>query len=255
MSLLAPRAATRRNPIPPRAIWILLGCFGLLTATRPLAAQQDLDAKEEAAFRQAAALVAPSIIKIETVGGLDRVQQVLLGTGPTTGVAVAADGYIISSAFNFISRPATILATLPDGRRLPAKQVATDHLRMLTLLKIEADNLVPAQAAPTTDLRVGQWALAMGKSLDETPSVSLGIVSALGRVWGKAIQTDAKVSPVNYGGPLVDVEGKVMGILVPLSPMATGDVAGVEWYDSGIGFAIPLADVYASLDRLKTGKD
>ncbi len=255
MSLLAPRAATRRNPIPLRAIWILLGCLGLLTATRSVAAQQDLDAKEEAAFRQAAALVAPSIIKIETVGGLDRVQQVLLGTGPTTGVAVAADGYIISSAFNFISRPATILATLPDGRRLPAKQVATDHLRMLTLLKIEADNLVPAQAAPTGDLRVGQWAIAMGKSLDETPSVSLGIVSALGRVWGKAIQTDAKVSPVNYGGPLVGVEGKVMGILVPLSPMATGDVAGVEWYDSGIGFAIPLADVYASLDRLKTGKD
>ncbi|RPI76257.1 MAG: PDZ domain-containing protein, partial [Planctomycetaceae bacterium] len=67
--------------------------------------------------------------------------------------------------------------------------------------------------------------------------------------------TDAKVSPVNYGGPLVDVEGRVMGILVPLSPMATGEVAGAEWYDSGIGFAIPLVDVHAALDRLKGGND
>src|SRR5207244_5111739 len=63
------------------------------------------------------------------------------------------------------------------------------------------------------------------------------------------------VSPVNYGGPLVDIEGRVVGVLVPVSPQAGGDVAGVEWYDGGIGFAIPLADVYASLDRLKAGKD
>ena len=85
--------------------------------------------------------------------------------------------------------------------------------------------------------------------------MSVGIVSALKRIWGRAVQTDAKVSPINYGGPLVDVEGKVIGILVPLSPKGTGATAGVEWYDSGIGFAIPMEDVYASLERLKTGKD
>jgi serine protease Do len=60
---------------------------------------------------------------------------------------------------------------------------------------------------------------------------------------------------MNYGGPLVDVQGRVLGILVPLSPQATGEVAGVEWYDSGIGFAIPMADVYRALERLKTGQD
>ena len=98
---------------------------------------QEFEAREEAALRQAAAIVAPSLVKIETVGGLDRVQEVLLGTGPTTGVVVGADGYIISSAFNFLSRPATILVTLADGRRLPATRVATDHLRMLTLLKVD----------------------------------------------------------------------------------------------------------------------
>ncbi len=76
-----------------------------------------------------------------------------------------------------------------------------------------------------------------------------------GRIWGKALQTDAKVSPTNYGGPLVDIRGRVLGVLVPLSPQSTGEVAGVEWYDSGIGFAIPLAHVNHVLPRLKAGED
>ena len=74
------------------------------------------------------------------------------------------------------------------------------------------------------------------------PNVSVGIVSALDRIWGKAIQTDAKISPNNYGGPLVDIAGRVLGVLVPMSPDGSGEVAGVEWYDSGIGFAVPLED-------------
>lgn len=223
-----------------------------LSADEPLAG---LEAKEEQAIKQAAALVAPSLVRIETVGGLDRVGQVLTVTGPTTGIIVSADGYIISSAFNFVARPASILVTLPDGRRLPATQVASDKVKMLTLLKVEAENLPVAQAAPAASFRVGQWAVALGKTLDEVPSISVGIVSALNRIWGKAIQTDAKISPVNYGGALANIEGQVLGVLVPLSPQASGEVAGVEWYDSGIGFAIPMVDVNATLDQLKAGKD
>ena len=231
-------------------------CLALVSAPAARAADRDLEALEEQAIKQAAAVVAPSMVRIETVGGLDRVGQVLTGTGPTTGVIVSPDGFIISSAFNFISRPASILVTLPDGRRMPATQVATDKLKMLTLLKVDADNQTPAIAAPAESFRVGQWAIALGRTYDDTiPSVSVGIVGALKRIWGKAIQTDAKVSPVNYGGPLADIQGRVLGILVPLSTQGSGEVAGFEWYDSGIGFAIPLADVYASLDRLKTGTD
>ena len=218
-------------------------------------ARGDLEAKEEQAIKQAAALVAPSLVRIETVGGLDRVGQVLTGTGPTTGIIVAPNGYIISSAFNFASRPASILVTLSDGRRLAASQVASDKVKMLTLLKVDAESLPVPPAAPADSFRVGQWAVALGKTLDEVPSLSVGIVSALNRIWGKALQTDAKISPVNYGGPLVDIEGRVLGVLVPLSPQASGEVAGVEWYDSGIGFAIPMVEVNAALDRLKAGKD
>jgi serine protease Do len=242
-----------------RAVAVVVAVLaGAFVGTFTAAAQEsraELEAKEEQAIKQAAALVSTSLVRIETVGGLDRVGQVLTGTGPTTGIVVSPDGFIISSAFNFASRPASILVTLPDGRRLAATQVASDKVKMLTLLKVDATSLVVPQAAPADSFRVGQWAIALGKTLDEVPSVSVGIVSALNRIWGKALQTDAKISPVNYGGPLVDIEGRVLGVLVPLSPQASGEVAGVEWYDSGIGFAIPMVDMNATLERLKGGKD
>jgi len=216
----------------------------------------DLESLEERAFKQAAAFVNPSIVRIETVGGQDRVGKIITGTGPTSGVIVSRDGLIISSAFNFIGKPSSILVTLPDGRRFPAQVVASDHLKMLTLLKIDAQNLPVPLALPENELQVGMWSIALGRTFDlEQPSISVGIVSALGRIWGKAIQTDAKVSPINYGGPLVDINGRLMGILVPLSPGETGETAGVEWYDSGIGFAIPMQDVLKIIPRLNTGKD
>lgn len=216
----------------------------------------DIEKAEEQAFKQAAALVSQSVVRIDTVGGLDVVGKILTSTGPTTGVVLTKDGYIVSSAFNFISEPTSVLVTGADGKRLPATIVATDKLRMITLLKVKADNLLPPKFVKHSELKVGQWALALGRTYDSpNPSMSVGIVSALNRVWGKAIQTDSKISPVNYGGPLIDIEGKVMGILVPISPRGTKETAGVEWYDSGIGFAIPLEHIYQRLDRLKEGKD
>lgn len=217
----------------------------------------NLEMAEEQAVKQAAALVSPSIVQIQTAGGRDIVGRVLTGTGPTTGVVVGSDGYIISSSFNFISKPATILVNLPDGRKnLLAKVIATDHSKMLTLLKINAKDLPVAPAAPKKSIKVGQWAIALGRTFSaDVPNVSLGIISALDRVYGRALQTDAKISPVNYGGPLVSIEGKVQGILVPLSTRGKGETAGVEWYDSGIGFAIPMQDVLTAVKTLKTGKD
>ena len=216
----------------------------------------NLESLEEQAFKEASAVVAPSVVRIQTVGGLDRVGRVLTGTAATTGVVVSADGYVISSAFNFASRPASVLVTLADGRRFPAKMIANDRARMLTLLKIEAEGLSVPRVAPRDGFRVGQWAIAMGRTYESPlPNLSVGIISALDRIWGRALQTDAKISPVNYGGPLVDIRGQVIGVLVPLSQRQAGRTAGVEWYDSGIGFAIPMADILSTLPRLKTGTD
>ena len=111
------------------------------------AADEKLEALEESAFKQAAALVDPSLVRIETVGGLEQVGEVTLGTGPTSGLVVSEDGFVISSSFNFVSKPASILVTHADGRRFPAKLIASDKLKLLTLLKIEATGLTVAKPA------------------------------------------------------------------------------------------------------------
>lgn len=245
-----------------RSLKLLLAAVGglvLLLPAGPVLAQADraaLELAEEQAFKEATVAASPSIVRIDTVGGLDMIGRQLTSTASTTGLVIDADGYIVSSAYNFIAKPTSILVTLPDGRRFPAKTIATDRLRMVTLLKIEATGLKPPVLAPKAEHQVGQWSIALGRTYDTAlPSVSVGLVSALNRVWGKAIQTDAKVSPVNYGGPLVDIRGRVMGVLVPLSPQADSEAAGVEWYDSGIGFAVSLEDILRVLPRLKEGKD
>ncbi|MCI0681271.1 MAG: PDZ domain-containing protein [Gemmataceae bacterium] len=230
------------------------------------AGAQEINADLEKATKDAVKKVAPSVVQIVTQGGTDMVVTTPKGPvfrkalGPTTGVIVSADGYIVSSAFNFINQPTTILVSA-QGHAEPflAKRIATDKSRMLTLIKIEAKGLPVPPAAPKKGIHEGQWAIALGRTLDTrrlgVPSVSVGIISATNRIWGKAIQTDAKVSPINYGGPLVDIQGNVQGILIPASPRGDGETAGFEWYDSGIGFAIPMEDVYAVLPRLKEGKD
>jgi len=217
----------------------------------------DLDTLEQQAFSAAVDRVAESVVRIETVGGLEKVGRVLFGTGPTTGLVVDKDGYIISSAFNFINQPSSILVRLPDGQRKPAQLVATDHNRMVVLLKIEVDKpLRVPEIVPENDMRVGQWAIGVGRTFEgDRPNASVGVLSAVNRIWGKAIQTDAAVSPSNYGGPLLDIRGRVLGVLVPLSPKAAKEIAGVEWYDSGIGFAIPAEHVLKVLPRLKKGED
>jgi S1-C subfamily serine protease/predicted esterase len=239
--------------------WLL--CFTPILISQPPA----IDELQEKAMRAALEKVAPSVVQIETTGGTDvidtgpRGQPFRQGVAPTTGLIVSADGYIISSAFNFANKPSFILVAIAGKKeRLPAKVVSTDHSRMLTLLKVEATGLPVPTATPRKEIKVGQWSLALGRTwagIDSPPSMSAGIISAIDRIWGRAVQTDAKVSPVNYGGPLVDITGRVQGILVPAAPREEGETAGYEWYDSGIGFAIPLEDIFAALPRMKETKD
>ncbi len=145
-----------------------------------------------------------------------------------------------------------VLVSLPSGQEYPAKIVARDKSRRLVLLKINPKKELPVPAAlDRQDVQVGQWAIAVGKSFDpRAANVSVGIVSATERIWGRAIQADAKVSPANYGGPLIDIYGRVMGILVPLSTEDGSELTGAEMYDSGIGFAVPFTDVQQRLDAM-----
>ncbi len=235
------------------ALALILGTL-LTTSART---DDSLAAQEEAALRSAAEHVAESVVQIRTIGGLDAVGGTLLPDGPTTGLVISADGYIVSSAFNFAQEPASILVTFASGKQVPAELVATDHSRMIVLLKAAgvADLPVP-EAAPAEELRVGQWAVAVGRTFraDRT-NVSVGIVSAVNRIFGKVLQTDADVSMANYGGPLVDIQGRVLGVIVPIAPQGASEVAGVEWYDSGIGFAVPLEAITKRIEQMKRGED
>jgi S1-C subfamily serine protease len=249
---------TRRIPL------LCLAAAALALAPRAARAAEDLDDLKEKAIKAALAKVGPSVVQIVTSGGTDIIggpRGVRKGIGPTSGVVLTADGYIISSAFNFANKPSSIIVAIPGQKETKvAKVVATDQTRMLTLLKVDATGLVVPEYVKKDDIKIGQTALALGRTFnanvsDEVPSVHAGIISAKDRIWGKAIQTDAKVSPANYGGPLVDLSGRVQGVIVPASPRAVGETAGFEWYESGIGFAIPFEDILAVLPRLKLGKD
>lgn len=218
---------------------------------------QELNEAEEAAIQAAVDKMAASVVQIETIGGLISGGGPLEGGSRTSGTIVSEDGFILSSLFGFAQNPSGILVTLPNGKRVAGKLIAKDTQRNLALLKVETETeLAVPESVTRGQLRPGQWSIALGKIYSaEMPTVSVGIVSATHRVWGKAVQTDAKISPNNYGGPLVDIRGRVIGILTPLSPQETGSAAGLEWYDSGIGFAVPLADLLPRLDTMKDGND
>jgi S1-C subfamily serine protease/predicted esterase len=254
-----------------RYTYLLLAIPILALSPAASRAADDLDDLQEKAIKAAVLKVAPCVVQIETQGGTELVTSggprmpggpagIRLGTGPTTGLTVHGDGYVISSAFNFANKPQSILVSVPGHKeRYVAEIVANDQTRMLTLLKLigVSDKLTVPVPSPKSEMRIGQTALAVGRTLTgptrPMPSVSVGIISALDRIWGKAIQTDAKVSPTNYGGPLIDLYGRVQGVLVPASPRAEGETAGFEWYDSGIGFAIPLEDINRVLPKMLKG--
>jgi serine protease Do len=248
-----------------RKLPVVIFSLLFLLPTSIAAAQDSTEELFENAVRAAVAIAAPSIVTIDTVGGLETATvksgqeegQLLLGTGPTAGLVVSEDGYVISSVFNFLSKPEAILVTLPSGKRAGATIVARDHARMLVLLKVDTEEkLVPPRVAKKSELQIGQTALAIGVAQGKVGHrISAGILSAQGRINGRALQTDARVSPANYGGPLVDLSGQVMGVVVPLSPQSQSEVAGLEWYDTGVGFAIPLEDLLARVDTLRQGKD
>jgi S1-C subfamily serine protease len=177
----------------------------------------------------------------------------LQSQGATTGIILSEDGWIIVSKFALNYDPTTILITLHDGRTFNAVRKGEDISRQIALVKIEAEGLPVPKFADPNKVKVGQWAFVLGRTFGaKDPSVHMGVVSATRRVFGRALQTDAYTSPANYGGPLIDIEGRVLGISVPMD--ASGRKANVGLYDSGIGFAASIADIQPLIERMKKGE-
>ena len=239
-------------------------CLGTV-ATASAAATEDLPFEEEAAIRVAVERVAPSVVRIETAGvseaALASSAEAAPASGPSTGVVVEEGGWVLATSFAVPRDAAEAIVVLPDatapgGQRRVGRVVGRDLSRGLVLLRVDGAGLTPvSEWVPRTELAVGQWTIAVGRAWDlAVPSVAVGILSATSRSWGRSVQTDASISPVNYGGPLIDISGRVIGILAPLPADTAGMNLGTELYDSGIGFAVPLADMLRVLPRLKNGE-
>ena len=174
-----------------------------------------------------------------------------------TGLIITSDGFVVTTLTNIGGQERGLKVELADGRVVPARRLGEDRRRDLVLLKIEAGELTAPTAASKAELRVGQWVLAVGRTLPVAkPTVGKGILSGVGRLAGLAVQTDADISPVNFGGPLVDLHGRVVGMIAAADLSGGGVMAGApdRFSDSGIGFAVPLEDILAELPALASGK-
>ena len=227
--------------------------LSLLLAVAPATLADDLDESVRAAVGE----VAPSTVRIRTIGAPGQ-DNLPVSSSVTTGVVISDKREILTSVFGFSTGPAAVFVEDATGKRVAAKVVATDHVRKLVLLQCDDGQFTRATYSQKAWPSVGEWSAALGRLYPVAdPATSLGIVSAVGRIHGLAIQTDAKISPVNYGGPLINLEGEVTGILVPLAPSDSGTQirAGVQWYDSGIGFAIPIQEALQVAQTLRGRED
>jgi serine protease Do len=239
--------------------WLVVSLHGVMLWAAMLcnATGPEPTRAEEAAFRAAVDRVVSAVVRIEPVAGFTTMPaagDAALG-GAASGLVVDADGLIVTTEFAVPTTATSAVVVLPDGSRLAAKVVARDTACGLVLLETRSlPEAAAVEPVPRSELAPGQWALAVGRGWTHAaPSVAVGIVSATSRGWGRAVQTDAAVSPANYGGPLLDIRGRVIGVLAPI-PADTAGLGGTDLYDAGIGFAVPLEDVLRLLPRLARGE-
>jgi serine protease DegQ len=182
----------------------------------------------------------------EPRGGADRVAS--LGSG----VIASADGYVLTN-HHVVQAADEIAVALSDGRQVDARLVGADPESDLAVLKIEAGDLPVITFGRSDSLKVGDIVLAIGNPFDVGQTVTMGIVSALGRTnlgintFENFIQTDAAINQGNSGGALVDSNGNLVGINTAIFSRTGGSI--------GIGFAIPSTLVVQVMDQLiRTGK-
>jgi Do/DeqQ family serine protease len=164
-----------------------------------------------------------------------------------SGVVVDPKGYILTNN-HVIENAQEIIVRLSDQRKFTARLVGRDPKTDLAVLKVDAPGPLPvAELGDSSQLRVGQWAIAIGNPFGLDRTVTVGIVSATARTrvgvtqYDNFIQTDASINPGNSGGPLLNIDGKVIGINTAI--VAAGQ---------GIGFAIPINQARDVMQQLIT---
>jgi S1-C subfamily serine protease len=192
-----------------------------------------------AAYRLLAQSVGPSVVNIRTTRGR--------GEGQGSGVIVDTAGYIVTNN-HVIDGVRTAEIQLSDGRRGTASVVGVDPLTDIAVLKTEMSDLTASQWGDSDELQVGDLVWALGSPYGLQKSITFGILSAKerrgitgSRVIQEFLQTDAAVNPGNSGGPLVNSEGKIVGI----------NTAIIGPSFQGLSFAVPSELARASYEQLR----
>ena len=218
-------------------------------------------------FSDLAESVSPSVVNISTTGVIEQ-------TGPEvpsiedffnfpfnmprsepserefsslgSGFVISEDGFIVTNN-HVVENASDIQVTFTDGEKIEAELIAFDAETDLALLKVNANNLDYLEFGDSDTAKVGNWVMAIGNPHGLGGTVTAGIVSARGRMLGGRyddfIQTDASINRGNSGGPLFDLDGKVIGVNSMIISPSGGSI--------GIGFAIPSNLAKNIIDQLK----
>jgi serine protease Do len=162
--------------------------------------------------------------------------------GMGSGFVVSEDGYVVTNN-HVVDNAKKVVVRLSDRREFDAEVIGADARSDLAVLKIDARDLTALSFADDTEVKVGQWVLAIGSPFSLDFSVTAGIVSALGRSlptesgdnYVPFIQTDVAINPGNSGGPLFNLEGEVIGVNSQIFTRSGGSI--------GLSFAIPASVV------------
>ncbi len=206
-----------------------------------------LEAQIEAVYE----LAGPAVVHISSISyAYDFFFNPVPQEGTGSGFIYDTEGHIVTN-YHVVENAQELSVTLADGRSYQARIVGVDPTNDLAVLHIEADNLPqPIPLGDSDSLRVGQFVVAIGNPFGQVGTLTVGVISALGRIIespdgrfiGEAIQTDAAINPGNSGGPLLDLRGRLIGI--------NSQIISPSQASAGIGFAVPVNTVRRVVPQL-----
>jgi serine protease DegQ len=236
------------------------------TVLKEAALNTEGDNRSLGSYREAARAALPSVVHIYTTQKITQQSHPLFddpifrhffgdrpeglpqrNSGLGSGVIVSPNGYILTN-FHVIDAADDIQVSLNDGSTHKAHIIGSDPESDLAVLQIKADKLPTITFGQMDDLRVGDVVLAIGNPFGVGQTVTMGIVSALGRshlginTFENFIQTDAAINPGNSGGALVDVHGNLVGVNTAIYSRTGGN--------HGIGFAIPVSSARNIMEQI-----
>lgn len=207
-----------------------------------------LEAQIEAIYEQAA----PAVVNVTTqIIAYDFFMRPIPQEGVAgSGFLYDTEGHIVTN-YHVVQNAESVSVALADGKSHPAEIVGVDPSNDLAVIRIKADDLPqPITLGDSDSLRVGQFVVAIGNPFGQEGTLTLGVISALGRIIespdgsfiGEAIQTDAPINPGNSGGPLLNLRGRVIGV--------NSQIISPSQASAGIGFAVSVETVRRVVPQL-----